>query len=367
MIVFRCDASQIIGSGHVMRCLSLAQELRTRGQACVFLCAQVAGNRLALIRERGFDAIVLPSQEAASGRQDGESCWPQACQEADAKNCLALLAGQQVDWIVVDHYALDACWERAMTSIAAHVLVIDDLANRPHACALLMDQTHGRTQADYAGCLEGGETTLLLGSAYALLREEFIHAREDTLARRDTEPPAGRLNIAMGGVDAGNLTGILLAGLEAQEVRCSVDVILASVSPHLEKVRQWLSEHSISAQLHVDPPEVSALFARADLAIGAAGTTSWERACLGLPTLLVVTAPNQRVVANAFVQAQAAEAFDWLDKPFVEPLVRRAEELIGEPAELRVLSERIRLLCDGRGCSRVAEAMEVFSERHCAG
>ncbi len=146
-VVFRADASLNIGSGHVMRCLTLANALRESGASCFFVCREHPGNLLELIREQGFEAIGLPlpkTFESLHGKHSSSRLtyagWLGDSWQRDAEQTLAALNGELADWLVVDHYALDSAWEESLRPACRRLLVIDDLADRDHRCDLLLDQ-----------------------------------------------------------------------------------------------------------------------------------------------------------------------------------------------------------------------------------
>jgi len=189
-IVFRTDAALQIGTGHVMRCLTLAEALAERGAHCRFVCREHSGNLMELIRDRGFDAIGLPVEsgrlatEASSDEPIGaHATWLGADWAVDAEQACAALGDMDADWLIVDHYALDVRWERSLRSRCRRLMVIDDLADRIHDCDLLLDQNLGREPRDYAGLVPDC-SAILVGPRFALLRPEFAALRDYSLNRR---------------------------------------------------------------------------------------------------------------------------------------------------------------------------------------
>jgi UDP-2,4-diacetamido-2,4,6-trideoxy-beta-L-altropyranose hydrolase len=312
-ITFRTDASLDIGTGHVMRCLTLAQALREHGASCRFICREHPGNLLDLIRLRGFEAQALPMQDLSQVKSSQQSApgerilvhagWLGADWQVDAEQTKDAIGDAVVDWLIVDHYALDVRWEAALKPHYQKLMVIDDLADRPHDCDLLLDQNLGRTEQHYVG-LVSAHCTVLVGPQYALLRPDFSKLRQYSLARRVT-PQLKRLLITMGGVDKDNATGEVLAALtgSALPTDCHITVVMGPHAPWLTQVRKQAEKMLWSTEVLVNVDNMAKLMADSDLAIGAAGSTSWERCCLGLPTLLVVLADNQRDGANALAKA----------------------------------------------------------------
>lgn len=307
-IAFRTDASLQIGTGHVMRCLTLADALVDRGAKCAFICRPHNGHLLDLIRQRGHSTMALaPADEAFRAPADPpHASWLGVDWFDDAQQTRAALVGEVVDWLVVDHYALDRQWEQALRPYSNRLMVIDDLADRAHDCDLLLDQNLGRNAADYDGLIKS-HTQTLIGPTYALLRPEFSKLRAYSLARR-AEPQLKQLLVSMGGVDQHNATGHVLTTLQNSSLPpgIHITVVIGSHSPWLQQVQAQAAQMSVPTQVLVGVDNMAQLMADSDFAIGAAGSTSWERCCLGLPAALMLLAPNQQAVAKALVLSEAA-------------------------------------------------------------
>lgn len=356
-IVFRADASIDIGTGHVVRCLTLAQGLRENGANCTFICRAHQGNLIDLIARRGFQVLELALEENGSSDGDGtaHAAWLGVSWQQDARQCSEALRGSRPDWLVVDHYGLDARWENSMRAHCARLMVIDDLADRAHDCELLLDQNLGRQAFDYTG-LVPDTCRVLVGPVYALLRSEFAALREFSLSRR-ASPTLGHLLISMGGVDKNNVTARLLAALRNGDLCAGlrITVVMGATAPWLEEVRTCASQMPCPTTVSVDVTDMADLMASADLAIGAAGTTAWERCTLGLPTLLVVLAENQRDGALALEAAGAVVMIDGGGKLEAD----LADKLgpCSTPAALRRMQEASGAITDGAGVSRIVVAM----------
>jgi UDP-2,4-diacetamido-2,4,6-trideoxy-beta-L-altropyranose hydrolase len=314
-ILIRCDASLSIGSGHVMRCRTLARELRRRDAAITFLCRRQSGDLIELL-EQEFHVLALPEQPlAATQNPEGKplqgrelyEAWLGCSQEQDAADCLQALAQagiQNTSWLVVDHYGLDRAWEAQLLSGLAgdsppRLLAIDDLADRPHKADLLLDQNFfgNSTEGRYAGWVPA-HCHQLLGPHYALLGPEYAQLHPLVPPRTELR----RVLVFFGGVDRANLTVRALEALLAPELEhLAVDVVMGLQSPHRQAVEELVLRRPYTI-LHDPLPSLAGLIARADLAIGAGGATTWERACLGLPSLVVAIADNQLPFALALAQ-----------------------------------------------------------------
>ncbi|MFC6446766.1 UDP-2,4-diacetamido-2,4,6-trideoxy-beta-L-altropyranose hydrolase [Shinella zoogloeoides] len=356
-IAFRTDASVEIGTGHVMRCLTLADALREDGAECLFLCRRHEGNLLELIAGRGYKAIALPRPDALAAMDcdaPPHAHWLGTNWATDAQDSLEALAGVSTDWMVVDHYALDRRWEQAVRPSYRRLLVIDDLADRPHDCDLLLDQSLGRRVEDYCDLLPPDAQTLI-GPRYALLRPEFAALRAESLARRE-QSEFKHLLITMGGVDKDNATGAILDALGGCELPpdLRITVVMGPHAPFLAQVRAKAAAMPRPTRVLVGVHDMARLMTDADFAIGAAGSTSWERCCLGLPTIQLVLAENQKEVAAAFAELNAVIAI-----PTVPSLQKILPKLLKDPAfeQLRLLSRYSSGICDGLGVLAVIEGM----------
>lgn len=361
-IAFRTDASLQIGTGHVMRCLTLADALRARGGQSTFICRPHAGHLLDLIRQRGHIALALAPSDVGftPPSAPAHARWLGTDWASDAAQTRKALGDQAVDWLVVDHYALDRRWELALRPLAGRTLVIDDLADRSHTCDVLLDQNLGRAAHDYCDLLPPSTPTLI-GPQFALLRAEFAQWRERSLHRR----ALGQINhllITMGGVDQGNATGQVLEALKAcvLPAHLQITVVMGPHAPWLAPVQAQAAAMPWSTRVLVGVNNMAQLMADSDLAIGAAGSTSWERCCLGLPCILLVLADNQREAAAALVALQAAVCLDeppqWAGglKAFFE----QADAL-----RLRMLSTQSAALCDGNGTDAVSNQLMAMQAR----
>ncbi len=365
-VAFRVDASTLIGSGHVMRCLTLADALAEAGARCYFVMRRMPGNLEGAVGSRGHHVLVLSSvesRETASSPDDAtpHAAWLGVSWEADASDTLQALEGIELDWLVVDHYALDHRWETQVRTCCRRLMAIDDLADRRHQCDLLLDQNLGREPHDYDG-LVPGDTKKLIGSDYALLRPEFSQARALSVQERKTREP-GNILVSMGGVDAANVTGDVLRVLDTIEVVTAyrVTVVLGAACPHIDEVTEQAESMRLDTRVVVNANNMAELMSQADLAIGAAGGSAWERCCLGLPSLLVVMAENQLPGAEALKRAGASLSLGWPDA--IEEALPRAMREVFAPGRLLEMSQNAAAICDGLGAQRVADALrEVLDD-----
>lgn len=337
-ILFRADGGAAIGSGHLRRCLSLAERLRDWGNDCLFICRASDRSFNRLVSDAGFDLIELPAAEAVPPVRDAE----QTLAAADTR--------APFDVVIVDHYGLDNTWEKAVRGATRRLAVIDDLADRHHDSDLLVDVAPG-DPARYDGLVPAG-CQRLLGPTYALLRPEFARLRPSLTEHSGA---VDRILISFGGVDSDDLTGTAIAAIRAVRPNVAIDAVVTGLSQHRQTLENGAA-HDPHLTVHVDAANMAELMQTADLAIGAGGSTSWERACMGLPSIVAVIAENQRATADALERLGCAVAVA-TGPDFAAELGRLVQFLSGSPALLRLLAATAFATVDGRGVDRVASAI----------
>ncbi|MGE5538265.1 MAG: UDP-2,4-diacetamido-2,4,6-trideoxy-beta-L-altropyranose hydrolase [Gemmatimonas sp.] len=354
-VAIRTDASPAMGMGHLMRCLTLADALRAETAEVTFLSAPMASHWSKLVQGRGHRHVALDL--GGDGPGDGglaHAHWLPWGQQADAGAAIAALGGP-VEWLIVDHYALDARWETAVRPVARRVLVIDDLADRRHACDVLVD--HNPQLADRYDHLVERAADRLLGPRFALLRPEFAGHR----ARR-RDGAVERTIVFMSGTDPNGSTLVALAALSEPDLRdLDLDVVIGQGSPHLDAVTAAVERRG-RATLHIDAPDIAALFAAADLAVGSGGVAALERCCLGLPSITIAIADNQKPGLGALRKVGAVAHLGDLGTVTANSLADAVRRLRGSRGEVQALAEAARSVVDGQGTSRVVAAMQGRAE-----
>lgn len=347
-----------------MRCLTLAHALRQQGWECHFVSRLHPGNMLSIVEQQGFKTWSLPCSgvEAKTVRDQSihtpqHAAWLGASQDEDARDTATIAEQVRPDWLVVDHYALDATWEQQLQALVPRILVIDDLADRQHACHVLLDQNLGREAQDYAGKVPA-EAIVLAGSRYALLRPEFRSLRERSVARR-LNSKLRSIFISMGGVDQSNTTGQILTTLRQcrLDVDTRISIVMGSRAPELMSIQEASHQLPWHTDVKVDAANMAELMSEADLAIGAAGGSAWERCCLGLPSLLVVLAENQRPGALALAHAGAARLVG--DACDINTHLPSAIDALRDGAVRAEMAAKASSIADGQGVERVVTAMET--------
>lgn len=358
-IIFRVDASIKMGTGHVMRCLTLADALKKQGSKIQFICREHTGNLIDFIQNKGYQVFPLKSYEQTTNLNSSlvHANWLGCSQKQDITECETILQKNQTDWLIIDHYALDINWEKALKPYYKKLMVIDDLADRQHDCALLLDQTYGRKNKDYLPWVTEN-CQLLLGSNYALLRPEFAKWREYSLQRRIT-PEFKNLLITMGGVDQDNVTASVLTALKQCDLPndLTITVIMGITAPHSEAVKKIAKTMPNKTDVKMGVSNMAEIMANADLAIGAAGATTWERCCLGLPSIAIQLAENQKNILQNLFREGICEFVNHLDLSESKNVLKEKISLILSMVERYI--KRGALVTNGEGAKKILEMLNV--------
>jgi len=362
-IAFRADASLEIGAGHVMRCLTLAEALRDKGATVVFVCREHPGHLCDLISQKGFTVFRLAMGSGAlqnpdNIRDSGKSApqlahahWLGIEQDIDARQTLeALTAGSVWDWLIVDHYALDICWESVMRKITKNIMVIDDLADRRHDCRIILDQNlFGDRVNRYSG-LVGSNTLQLFGPEYALLRKEFSLHRPVGIRR---VPDKRKVVIGFGGVDLSNAAGRVISCLIDELSRgLEVRVAAGMANPNFQNLAETCKGFE-NIKLFGNVDCMARLYSGAYIAIGGGGVSALERCALGIPSLIYSVAENQVTPSVHLSRIGAAAYLGRIEDIKRDSLIKALHMLINDTDAWRKMSQKAMETVDARGISRV--------------
>lgn len=362
-VAIRADASIVIGSGHIMRCLTLAERLRACHANVFFITREHEGNLCDFIASKGFEVVRLahPKEVAHEDEEKSEDAslyrhWLGTSQSHDAEQTIEIIKGygKTVDILIVDHYALDYRWESVVSSYVKKIMVIDDLANRKHHCDVLLDQNYKLASESRYTHLVPESAYLLEGPKYALLRQEFVEARRELRKRQGT---IQRILVFFGGSDPTNETSKAIdAIVSLQRDDLTVDVVVGTSNPNKHEIKQRV--HSLdNFNYYEQINHMAELMALADLAIGAGGSTTWERCCLGLPALVVNIAENQKEITHNLALSNAV--VDLGDAPSVTSgdIMRELRRVLDEPSMMEQWAENCLRLVDGKGTERVVDIL----------
>jgi len=352
-VAIRVDASSQIGTGHFMRCLTLADALSLRGAAICFISRHLPDYLREILSEKGYEYIFLEGRSTDPLEDDlAHSYWLECSQKIDAQDTVQVLSDRNCDWLIVDHYALDVRWESTLRQSVSQILVLDDIADRQHDCDILLDQNFYTDKDTRYADKVPKHCRLLLGPRYALLRDEFLQLRKHIKLRKG---PVKRILVFFGGVDAQNHTGRVIKILFASGIKgLLVDVVIGAQHPYREQIEILCSEMQFTC--HVQTGNMALLMAQADLSIGAGGTATWERCCLGLSSIVIATADNQiRQIGDA---AAVGLLYAPEKNEDIEALLGRHVCALMENSNLRkLISHHAMCAVDGRGVLRVIRKM----------
>ena len=325
-----------------MRCLTLARMLSKSGDSKIyFLTRDKQGSIHSLIRESGFNLILLPETSSCFNTKEFEhSNWLGTSQELDCQEVISELYNigiSEVDLFIIDHYAIGKSWENKIRTIANRLMVIDDLADREHDCDILLDQNLAPQYLTRYSKLVPENCLKYLGIEYCLLREEFFKLRSEIKVRKQLK----RIIVFFGGVDNDRLTFKALNVLKNHLDRIEhIDVVVGVNNPFKHEVQTVCSEYSkFCYGEQVD--NIAELMALADLSVGACGATNGERIFLGLPSIIVAVAENQKAVAENLAQLELVTYLGFLGNDFENRLERELRELFGNKDLLSCYSSKL--------------------------
>ncbi len=348
-LLIRADATTEMGTGHIMRCLALAQAWQEHGGRAVFLTS--CGNEVLLrrIADDGFDALRLENRHPS--KDDGEMTLKTLARLANGN-------ARSETWIAVDGYHFDARYQRRIKEEGYKLLWIDDYGHADHYWAdIVLNQN---ISADARWYLKREmNTRLLLGSEYALLRREF---RSFERTARETAPAAGRVLVTMGGSDPDNTTVKVLRALQTVQVPAlEVTVIIGPANPHRELIEEEIRGSSFPVHCVCSTSDMPANMAWADIAVSSGGSTCWELAFMGLPNVILITSENQRAISEALDAAGAAVYLGWQQEAAPDRIAGAIQQLLGNRALRKSMGETGQRLVDGLGPDRLLSACEALS------
>jgi UDP-2,4-diacetamido-2,4,6-trideoxy-beta-L-altropyranose hydrolase len=320
-----------------MRCLTLADALRAEGASCTFVARELPRQLADKMLGQGHGLIRLEEQTGDVAD--------------DAAQTVTAIAGEDCDWLIVDSYALDYRWEQRVRGHARAVLVMDDLADRRHDCDLLVDQNYyADAQSRYASLVPEG-TRCLLGPGYALLRAQFAGALPRATQMAD------RLFVAMGGSDQFDICAQVIELLRRLGARAPGADIVAGTDTALFARLGRGAEGLENVRVHGFVDDIATLMARCNMAIGAGGSSTWERCALGLPALVIVTADNQRRMSQDLAHAGLIVLLGEAADVSVDSLGEAVARLRADAVLRSRLSDGGMRLVDGQGVRRVVQQM----------
>ncbi|MCP4705988.1 MAG: UDP-2,4-diacetamido-2,4,6-trideoxy-beta-L-altropyranose hydrolase [candidate division Zixibacteria bacterium] len=364
-ICFRVDSSTVIGTGHVVRCLTLAEQFRDKGFNVQFICRMLPGNIIDQILTAGYEVHKL--QEAdykhlITEEMDNHRRWLAVDWTIDAQQTKEIIKSLDIplDLLVVDHYAIDMKWENKLSQMCENIMIIDDLADRKHNCDFLLDQNYYTDLKNRYDKLVPDLCQKMLGPSFSLLRPEF------NTARNSLKPRSGKIERVMvffGGCDLSNQTKKVIDVIISSKISTiHFDIVLGNTNPHMDEVKN-LCSNLANVKLHYQIDYMSELMAHSDLAIGGGGTTTWERCCLGLPCLTIAMAENQVTVAELSHKAGFALYLGYHTEVTTFHIEEALNRLLEQPEDLAKMSKTGTAFVDGLGSTRVVENILKYKSK----
>ncbi len=349
-VLFRVDAAKHIGTGHVSRCLTLATALKKHGSDIHFCCLGWQNNLNQFIQQQNFSVSVIAANKNLSEySQHAEDIFSEQDQRYDATSFINSLSPKNQDLVIVDHYGLDACWQRQVRETGCKMLVIDDLANRTHYCHFLLDQNlHAFASSRYLD-LVPENCQLILGPKYALLRSEFYSMKKNNFV---VKQKVDRLLVYLGYIDPLNTTMKVLNAIDFLQIDTRVEFVLSPIHPHYAELHDK-ALNMPTVTLHIQPINMDAILPQMDMVIGAGGSATWERCSLGIPTLLIALTNNQEVLAKELAIDQAVEYLGpaiYLDSDIIGTAITN---MVENKIKRQTYSIKSQTLVDALGADRV--------------
>ena len=334
-VVIRTDASIAIGTGHVMRCLTLAKQLKRHGVEVTFVCLNLEGNSISYLQGQGIRTAALPVME-------NKIEW-----QLDAEETITIIKEMEieVDLIIVDHYGLDSRWESELRYHTKRIMVIDDLADRPHNCDLLLDQNFYLDRNERYKGLVPNHCIQMLGPDYVLLRDEFLQ-----LANRPRQRTGEVHNILVffGGTDPTDETTKTLDAIkELHIVQIEINVVVGAANPKHKEI-ELMCEEMVNTNFYCQVSNMAELMWKADFTIGAGGASTWERCFLELPSLTIITASNQIEVTNAIEDAGGTVCLGMSSEVNKKKVQSSLSNLIKNPQKLLDMSSKCHQIINPR-------------------
>lgn len=338
-LVIRADAGARMGTGHVMRCLALAQAWKKLNRDVFLVAAHISPLMGLRIVQDGVGVLRI---DALVGTAE------------DAQATIDLARQHGAAWVVIDGYQFGADYQRRLKEAGCRVLFVDDYGHARHYCAdLVLNQNLSACEEWYTN--RESYTRLLLGTKYVLLRQQFSVYRN---WQREIPAVARKVLVTLGGGDPDNVTSKVIEAVGGLEVE--VKIVVGGSNPNIEKIKADQRKLRRS-ELITDAKNMPDLMAWADVAVSAGGTTSWELAFMGLPAVLLVLADNQRGIAEGLDSAGVARNLGWHMDASESTIRRVLGQILLDSAWRETSSQAARRLVDGRGVSEVVRAMECMA------
>lgn len=352
-IFFRVDASQLIGTGHFFRCLTLAHEMIKKKHNVTFVSRHLPEFLKSKLYELNisFKDIKIGEGKKVAGKLK-HSSWLETTQKQDATNFKNAI--QDADIVIVDHYSIDEEWEIDVSDHTKYLFVIDDLCDRNHYCDFLLDQNLylDRTEKEYSKKVRSN-TKLMVGTKYSLIRDEFIKYK-DKLKTRDRS--IKNILVFFGGIDNDNHTKIAINALKRLNLDLEIDVVVGKSNQYANEIKDLCNDHNLNFYHQIS--NIEDLMFKADISIGAGGSTSWERCFMGLPSIIVSIAENQDKISQN-IHDFGAGVLIMNSKNLTSEIQKEFLRIYSSPKLLKKMSNKSFDLVDGMGKFRIMKQLDL--------
>ena len=356
-IAFRVDSSSKISAGHLMRCINLASVLKEKVESILFISREHKGNSNKLVTEKGFDLAVLNASEndmekGLKNQTDNYKDWLGVSQIKDANETKDILKEYKPDWMIVDHYSLDETWEKIISEYVKKMMVIDDLANRKHYCDFLLDHNWFEKIDNRYRNLIPENCSKFLGPEFALLKSDFsLQKKNFNYIHEEIKT----IFIFFGSTDPYNLTSMAIISLSESRLKhLYLKVVIGDTNIHMEEIRQLIKLRG-NAELHIQVENIEQIMANSQIAIASGGVNTWERICIGLPTLFIDYADNHSIFIDDLSKNHYLKYLGNYKKINSKNLTSSIIDFISDKYFLDTQNKVCISLFDGNGCQKISK------------
>ncbi|QCJ40991.1 UDP-2,4-diacetamido-2,4,6-trideoxy-beta-L-altropyranose hydrolase [Bacillus sp. S3] len=344
-ICFRVDSSTKIGTGHVVRCLTLADELSKNGHNITFICRRLTGHSVHLINNKCYASHLLHYREDQENFQ-----W-----KIDADETITILTETlaPIDWLIIDHYEISKEWEASLLPYVKKIMVIDDLANREHVCDMIVDQTFGETGERYQGLLPSS-CIGLFGLDFAILRPQFREHRKNSFHINNN---LITIHVFFGGNDYKGHTGKFSNLILKHFPKLFVKAVIGENYLNIDSIHELSKKYGNRFQWKQNIENMAEYMAECDLAIGAAGSTTWERACVGLPAAYLSINSNQIKILETLEKRGFCRYFGDADTLEENQFIIQTQRFISDKNLTNAMYQKCIQSVDGFGTKRIFESL----------
>ena len=359
---FRVDASNLIGIGHVMRCITLANYFKKKGIISHFIMRSFPGNYLQIVKNNGHITHSLKLTNKATDITNASNNfiykhWLGTSQKNDFLDSVKILNDIKPNLVIIDHYAIDKEWHNYLKENNSKIMVIDDLGDRYYDCNMLLDTTEGRLKKDYKN-LTNKNCKLLLGARYSLIRDEFINLRKKSIIKYSKFKGIKKILISFGGSDPNNSTSKLLNIVSQWDESITINLILGKNFQYLKelKINKKKLKNKVNININVD--NMAKILFDNDLVIGSPSVSAWERCGMGVPSIVIINSKNQEIVAKNLDKFGASINLGWIDKLKTKNVLSTLDSLKSSKRRMIQMSKSAYNLCDGNGKAQVYEEIK---------